>query len=65
MAIDTQNGSLKGKTDVSDLIKYLKDHMDFYGNTDVCFMVDGEKDVTVQFDHFKNALTIDVMENED
>lgn len=65
MAINTRDGSLKGRTKVSDLIKYLNDHVDYYGDTDVAFMVDGEKDVTVQFEHYKNAITIDVTENEE
>lgn len=65
MGINNRNGRIEGIAKVSDLEEYLKGHKEMYGNTDVVFMCEGDKNVTVQFDHFKNALTIDVAVKDD
>lgn len=61
--IDTNTGRLHGnKTKVSDLIKYLQEHQEMYGDTNVHFEINGDDAVAVRFEHFKNAITVDVYE---
>lgn len=62
MPVNERNGKIEGETKVSEVIEYLKGHQDFYGDTPVIFSIEGERNVSVQFDHFKNALTIDLDE---
>lgn len=47
---------------MSEVIDYLEKHRDVYGDTPVIFSIEGERNVSVQFDHFKNAITIDLEE---
>jgi len=62
MPVNQYNGKIEGTTKVSDIINYLKDHQKVYGDTPVLFSIEGERDVIVQFDHFKDALTINLEE---
>lgn len=65
MSINKTNGKLEGETKVSELIEYLNEHLEYYGDTDVIFEVQGERDMTVNFDHYKDAIVISLEEEED
>lgn len=61
--INKKTGNLQGATTkVSDLIEYLQGHQEVYGDTLVHFEIQGERVEEVQFEHFKNAIIIDVRE---
>lgn len=62
MAVNEYNGKIEGETKVSELVDYLQKHMSVYGDTSLIFMIEGERSVNVQFEHFKDALTIDIEE---
>lgn len=61
--INKKTGNLRGaETKVSDLITYLQGHQEVYGDTAVRFEIHGEDAEEVQFEHYKNVITIDVRE---
>ena len=63
--INQQTGNLRGATTkVSDLIEYLQGHKEFYGDTLVRFEIHGQSAEEVQFEHFSNAIIIDVREED-
>ena len=62
MAINKMNGKIEGRVKISEVIEYMKEHQEVYGDTDIIFMIDGERDVLVEFDHYSNALTINIEE---
>ncbi|MFP3751190.1 hypothetical protein [Bacillus altitudinis] len=62
MAYDEFKGYLS-KPKVSDVIKALQDQLDFYGDTPVCFRIDGEETSDeIQLDPCKNALVLNIEE---
>lgn len=65
LPINKSNGVLEGQMTVDEFIDYLKGHKSVYGNTLVRFLISGDEEVKVQFDHYKNAITIDVYEDFD
>lgn len=54
-----------GETTVSNLIDYLTSHKDAFGDTAVLFTVEGEDVKSIKFDHYINAIRIDVTPDED
>ena len=61
--INQKTGNLRGATTkVSDLINYLQQHQQFYGDTLVRFEIHGQDAEEVQFEHFSNVIVIDVKE---
>lgn len=62
MAINNSNGLLEGNLKVSELVEYLKEHMEFYGDTEVDFLLSGDDETRVQFEHYKDSLVIDIYE---
>ena len=65
MSINKYNGVLTEEVHISELIGYLKEHMDMYGDNPVSFMLSGDDEAKVQFDHYEDALVIDIYENFD
>lgn len=64
LVINQQTGRLRGSTTkVSDLIEYLQGHKKVYGDTLVRFEIHGESVEEVQFEHFNDAIIIDVKED--
>lgn len=65
MAIIKDNGVLEGTITTSELIQHLKSHIDVYGDTEVRFLLSGDENVQVQFEHYKSMLVIDLYEDFD
>ena len=59
-----RTGRFQNGTTVDDLIKHLSEYKSIYGNNPIYITLFGGKEVTVQFDYYADALTIDVMEDE-
>lgn len=57
----TKTGIVPSNLKVSELITYLQENVEFFGDTPVKFQLDGE-DCMVQFASYENALVIDVDE---
>lgn len=57
-----QTGVFTNGITVEELIENLQEYNYMYGNQPIHFSLDGEDECHVQFDYFKNALTIDVNE---
>lgn len=62
MPVNKFNGRVEGKTTISEIIEYLEEHQELYGDTIIEFMIEGNRNVTVQFDHYSNAITVDLEE---
>lgn len=62
MPVNEYNGKIEGSTKVSEVIDYLKKHQGVYGDTSIIFSIEGQRDVSVQFDHYRDALTVDIEE---
>lgn len=62
--INREDGKLKGSTTCQDLIDYVNEHMEMYGNTSLSIVIEGGSlnSANVQFEHYTDHLALYVEE---